>query len=245
MSNQIRISAKNLGALVMPGFCPRCFWLKLRMENKLPFQIFPGIFSSIDSYTKNIVHGWFDTHGCCPSWLSELGDIKGYINPPHYSKFKIVDKESNVLLTGGPDAVFVKADNSYIIADYKTARYTNTQDTLFLMYEVQLNSYALIGEQCGLHPVTDLALIYMEPQTDMEAACQDSSNHDKGFSMHFHAGIHRVALDTKMIYPLLARVREISELESAPTGCNGCKDCDLLESLVNIIVNEPYQRKMF
>ena len=93
MSNQIRISAKNLGALAMPDFCPRCFWLKLRMENKLPFQIFPGIFSSIDLYTKNIVHGWFDNHGCCPSWLSELGEIKGYINPPHYSKFKIVDKE--------------------------------------------------------------------------------------------------------------------------------------------------------
>ena len=113
------------------------------------------------------------------------------------------------------------------------------------MYEVQLNSYALIGEQCGLHPVTDLALIYMEPQTDMETACKDSSNHDKGFSMHFHAGIHRVILDTEMIYPLLARVREISELESAPAGCSGCKDCALLESLVNIIVDEPYQRKMF
>ena len=83
MSNQIRISAKNLGALAMPDFCPRCFWLKLRMENKLPFQIFPGIFSSIDSYTKNIVHSWFDTHGCCPVWLSELGEIKGYVNPPH------------------------------------------------------------------------------------------------------------------------------------------------------------------
>jgi hypothetical protein len=151
MSTQIRISAKNLGALAMPNFCPRCFWLKLRIENKLPFQTFPGIFSSIDSYTKNIVHGWFDTHGCCPSWLSELGDIKGYINPPHFSKFQIVDVENNVLLTDGPDAVFVKTDNSYVIGDYKTAKFTNNQDALLPMYEVQLNSYALIGEQCGLH----------------------------------------------------------------------------------------------
>lgn len=235
MSNQIRISAKNLGALAMPDFCPRCFWLKLRMDNKLPFQIFPGIFISIDSYTKNIVHGWFNTHGCCPSWLSELGDIKSYINPPHYSKFQIVDLESNVLLTGGPDAVFLKADNSYVIADYKTAKYTHTQDSLLPMYEVQLNSYALIGEHCGLHPVTDLALIYMEPKTDMETACLDSSNHDKGFSMHFHAGIHKITLDTKMIYPLLAKVREIFELENAPGRYKGCKDCDLTERLVNIV----------
>ena len=234
MSTQIRISAKNLGALAMPNFCPRCFWLKLRMENKLPFQTFPGIFSSIDSYTKNIVHGWFDTHDCCPSWLSELGDIKGYINPPHFSKFQIVDVENNVLLTGGPDAVFVKTDNSFVIGDYKTAKFTNNQDALLPIYEVQLNSYALIGEQCGLHPVTDLALIYMEPKTDMETACQDSSNHDKGFSMHFHAGIHKVAIDPKMVAPLLARVREIYELTAAPDGNTGCKDCELLEKIITI-----------
>jgi hypothetical protein len=205
------------------------------MDNKLPFQTFPGIFSSIDSYTKNIVHGWFDMHGCCPSWLSELGDIKGYINPPHFSKFQIVDRENNVLLTGGPDAVFVKTDNSYVIGDYKTAKFTNNQDALLPMYEVQLNSYALIGKQCGLHPVTDLALIYMEPKTDMETACQDSSNHDKGFSMHFHAGIHKVALDLKMVVPLLAGVREIYELTAAPSGNTGCKDCELLEKIITIV----------
>jgi hypothetical protein len=67
------------------------------MDNEHPFQIFPGIFSSIDSYTKNIVDGWFDTHGWCPSWLSKLGDIKGYVNPPHDSKFRIVDPESDIL----------------------------------------------------------------------------------------------------------------------------------------------------
>jgi hypothetical protein len=234
VTDPIRISAKNLGALAMPDFCPRCFWLKFRMENKLPFQIFPGIFSSIDSYTKNIVHSWFDNHGCCPSWLNELGDIKGYVKPPHFSKFQIVDEESNVLLNGGPDAIFVKDDGSYVIADYKTSRFTNTQDSLFPMYEVQLNSYALIAENYGLKPVTGLALIYMEPQTDRETASRDSSNHPAGFSMDFHAGIKKVALDTAKIYPLLAKVREINDLESLPGRYRGCKDCDLMEKLLNI-----------
>ena len=54
--SDLRISAKNLGAFALPGFCPRCFWLQLRVENRLPFQIFPGIFSSIDAYTKRVVH---------------------------------------------------------------------------------------------------------------------------------------------------------------------------------------------
>ena len=85
MPAPLRISAKNLGALAMPGFCPRCFWIKVRCEHKLPYQIFPGIFSSIDSYAKRIVHGWFDRHGSAPAWLADLGAIKTYRTPPPYS----------------------------------------------------------------------------------------------------------------------------------------------------------------
>ena len=53
--SQLRIFAKTLGELALPGFCPRCFWLKMHTR-QLPFQIFPGIFSSIDVYTKRVVH---------------------------------------------------------------------------------------------------------------------------------------------------------------------------------------------
>ncbi len=49
MSEPITISAKNLGALAMRNFCPRYFWIGMHMD-RLPYQIFPGIFSSIDSY---------------------------------------------------------------------------------------------------------------------------------------------------------------------------------------------------
>jgi len=52
---KLRISAKTLGELAFPDFCPHCFWLKLRVR-RLPFQIFPGIFSAIDAYTRHAVH---------------------------------------------------------------------------------------------------------------------------------------------------------------------------------------------
>jgi len=35
MTDSLRISAKNLGELARPGFCPRCFWLKREAENTL------------------------------------------------------------------------------------------------------------------------------------------------------------------------------------------------------------------
>jgi len=234
MSNHIQISAKNLGELAMPNFCPRCFWLKLRLGNKLPFQIFPGIFSSIDSYTKNIINGYFDNHNRFPSWLGVLGNLVGYKKPPHFSKFNVVDNENNILLTGIPDSIYVKTDCSHVIVDYKTARYTGNQDKLMPMYEVQLNGYAMIGESCNFHPVSDLALIYMEPVTGSDAVNNEVNHREDGFAMGFSANIHKVALDLDIIPPLLARTREINELSNAPAGSIGCKDCQLLEGLLEV-----------
>jgi hypothetical protein len=234
MSTQIRISAKNLGELAMPNFCPRCFWLKLHLNNKLPFQIFPGIFSSIDSYTKNIIHAFFDMNGKFPDWLEGLGKLVAYQKPPHYSKFNILDHENNILLTGTPDGVFVRPDNSYVIADYKTARYTGRQDELMPMYEVQLNAYATIGEQSGLSPVSGLALIYMEPVTHTGAVVDSTNYRDDGFAMGFTAYIHKVEVNSSSIPPLLARVREIYELDSAPMGCDGCSDCQIMQRIFQI-----------
>ncbi|MFC1963562.1 PD-(D/E)XK nuclease family protein [Chloroflexota bacterium] len=232
MSNQIQISAKNLGELAMPHFCPRCFWLKLRLRNKLPFQIFPGIFSSIDSYTKNIINGYFDKYNRFPSWLGILGSLIGYKKSPHFSKFSIIDDDNNILLTGVPDSIYVKTDQSHVVVDYKTARYTGQQDKLMPMYEVQLNGYAMIGESCNFHPVSDLALIYMEPVTDSDAVNNESNHREDGFAMGFAANIHKVTLDLSIIPPLLAKTREINELSSAPDQSIGCKDCELLEDLL-------------
>lgn len=235
MSNQIRISAKNLGEVALPYFCARCFWIKLKVKNKLPYQIFPGIFSSIDSYSKKVVHGWFDRYDGPPAWLSSLGELTGYVNPPHYSKFNIVDEANDILLTGSPDGVFVRQDRSHIIVDYKTSRYTDHQDRLYPMYETQLNAYARIGEECGLAPVSSLALIYTEPVTDDSAAAEDANHSEQGFAMGFAAKIRDVPLAPRILDPLLATTRDIYELRTCPPGRRGCKDCQYLADLFDIV----------
>ena len=151
----IRISGKNLGALALPAVCKRCFWLKLRMAFGMPYSIFPGIFSSIDAFTKRVIHAYFDEHGTSPPWLGDLGPLVGYREPPHFSAFNIVDEEYAILLTGMPDGIFVGPDGSFMIVDYKTAKFTANQDALLPMYDIQLNAYAIIGEQCGFASVTD------------------------------------------------------------------------------------------
>ena len=234
MKEPIRISAKNLGAVALPDFCPRCFWIKLKLRNRLPFQIFPGIFSSIDSYNKRIVHSWFDKYDRPPAWMRDLGEVVGYREPPHHSKFQILDKPHGVLLTGSPDGVLVCKDRSHIIVDYKTAKYTGTQDGLYPMYEAQLNAYAFLGDQLGLSPVRGLALIYMEPITDERSAADDGSHRPNGFIMGFQANVHLVKLKVGMVQALMAKTREIFDRTSPPTGISGCKECALVGEFVQI-----------
>jgi hypothetical protein len=230
-----RISGKDLGALALDRFCPRCFWVSRKAPAGLPCQIFPGIFSSIDSYTKKIVHGWFDRKGAAPVWLTELGPIRGYIEPPHHSKFQMVDEQTNILLTGAPDAIFLRGDGSHLIGDYKTSRITKNQDSLMPVYEVQLNSYALIAEAVGIAPVSAIALIYAEPRTEQADADREASHDAAGFSMGFTAKIKPLDLNPEMIRPLLARAREILDLHVPPPARGGCKDCAKLEGVIAMI----------
>ena len=232
MVQQLRISAKVLAELAMPDFCPRCFWVKRRVPDRLPYQSFPGIFSSIDSFSKKVVHGWFNKGGGAPVWFESLGELAGYKPPPHHTKFNIVDHDNDIMLTGNPDGVFVRPDGSHLIVDYKTSRYTPYQERLFPLYEAQLNAYALIGEQCGLEPVTGLALIYTEPATSDDDAAGEGVHRDDGFAMGFVANVVPVELKTSIIGPLLIRVRDILDSDISPFGRRNCRNCRLLKDLL-------------
>jgi hypothetical protein len=225
------ISAKSLGAAALPGFCPRCFWIQMHAEG-LPYQIFPGIFSSIDSYGKRLVHAWFDRHQSPPPWMAGLGDLKGYCPPPHFSKFSALDQETGIVLRGTPDGILVRCDASHVIVDYKTAKFTAHQDELFPMYEAQLNAYAFIGERCGFSPVSGLALVYTEPLTDNAAAAKDGNLTEGGFVMEFSAHVLPVDLAPRRISKLLAKVREIYDQKHPPQSREGCEDCGLLRNLI-------------
>ena len=229
---QLRISAKILGELAQPWFCPRCFWLKMKTGNKLPFQIFPGIFSSIDAYTKRVVHGWFDDLAEAPLWLRDIGNIVGYIDPPHWSRFQMRIEKHDILLTGAADGILKLADGTIAIIDYKTAKYTEYQEKLLPMYTTQLNGYALIAEQLKMGRVSKLALVYTEPVTDSETARSNVVRTDDGFRMPLAVYIHDVDLEPGRLEPLFRRARVLYDLPEIPGGRQNCSDCKKLDRLM-------------
>ena len=227
-----RISAKDLGSLAMPDCCERCFWI--HRHYKIPFQIFPGIFSSIDSYTKKVVHGYFEKYKKAPDWMAPLGKIKNYVEPPSRKEFRVFDDSSGVTLTGVPDEVLVRMDGTYMIIDYKTARYTEKQDEMLPVYDIQLNGYAYIAERCGLKPVVGLALVYTEPRTEEHDAMDEGNRTVDGFKMPFGIKVVSVDLKPDKVLPLMKKTRTIYDNKQPPKGRDGCKDCDCLAKLVEI-----------
>ncbi|NQU11923.1 hypothetical protein HQ590_14100 [bacterium] len=234
-TTQLRISGKNLGQLSLTSFCPRCFWLRMRCRDRLPWQIFPGIFSSIDAYTKKVTNLHFGRHRRIPRWFDGFGDLGEPIAVPHHSVFRIVDDETNILLTGVPDEVFRRPDGSLFIADDKTARFTGNQDELLPMYVTQLNSYAVIAERIGLGRIVGLGLVYHEPQTDIGQEDVDSVCGNDGFSMRFAAKLLPIELRPATIPPLLRQVREICDRPTAPAARAGCEDCRRLDRLMEAV----------
>ncbi len=123
----LQISARTLGELTLANFCERCFWIKLHHRDRMPYSIpMPGIFSSIDSYSKKVIHAHFEQHGRLPLWYPAVGPVVAIIRAPHWSRFRYVDPATQICLTGVPDELLELADGSSCIVDYKTARLSDS-----------------------------------------------------------------------------------------------------------------------
>ena len=232
MSESVTISAKNLGGVAIPDSARAVSGLDAR--GKIPFQIFPGIFSSIDSNAKKP-----------GAWLVRSAPGSAAVARRRSATSRVTailrTTANSAFSTGKPTSFCVGRPTEsgmdaipHLIVDYKTAKFTAHQDELFPMYEVQLNAYALIGEQKGLAPVSGLALVYTEPVTDDATAAKDGNQTNTGFLMEFSAHIRQVDLSPENIPPLLARVREVYDRKRPPNPRKGCNDCARLQDLIRL-----------
>ena len=240
MTSALTVSGKWLSQLAGYNPCYRCIWIGYNVR-PLPYQMFPGIFSTIDSYNKKIVHAYIDEHGKLPDWLEGLGSIDHYIKPPHYSKFSIFHEQSGITLRGEADGIFRMTDASLTIIDYKTSRYSKNQEYLLAGYEIQLNAYAFIANELGMGPVKQLALVYMEPLTEQTTIAEvDSVISESGFLMQFQPKIVTVTLHPDRLIPnLLSRARQVLQSPIAPNRSSKCKNCVAIDTLTEAAIQNP------
>ena len=230
----MRISAKNLGILALSDCCPRCFWLRAKLGWKSPWSIMPGIFSSIDGFSKRAILAYFEKNGHFPPWIAGRWSEARPLPTPHHSTFRITDPASGIVMTGVPDLLLGLPHRRLAILDLKTARYSKHQDALLPMYQVQLIGYAIIAESLAMGTVKALGLVYGEPPANDANKGLDALVDDRGFSMPFKVTALPIELDRSIIPPLLRRAKEILEMEKAPEGREGCKECQMVGEMVGI-----------
>jgi hypothetical protein len=169
---------------------------------------FPGIFSSIDSYSKKVLQAALQHAQRLPHWFERFGLHGEPLPLSHHSWFKVATGHGSLQLSGTPDEILLAPDGSLIIIDYKTARY-NPKDHLRPLYEVQLNVYARIAENLAPRSgypfpcrVQTLGLMYYDPLTEVNRP--DKIN-TRGFLMEFHAHWVPIQRRDEWIDELLAR----------------------------------------
>ena len=228
----ISVSATELANYAARYPCMRCAWVRMHIKD-LPYQSFPGIFSAIDTFTKKVITSQFNQHGCLPPWMEEIGDVTRCINPPGWRKFYREDEHSGVTVRGEADAIFQLAGDSYLIADYKTSRYNPERFYTLRSYEIQLNAYAWIAESAGFSPVNRLALVFMEPVSDIEHAKSPHSIVCRGIQLRFNARIVPVKRRPESIVPpILEKVRSVANMSMPPAPRSGCRDCNQFDTMV-------------
>jgi hypothetical protein len=236
------INTTTLAGLNQADVCESCFaltWLMSQQRairgKKIPYHIpLPGIFSSIDSHVKQVVHTSLDQGGVLPHWFPDLGHrVTTYVPGRllHWSRFKMVDAETQIQVTGSPDDVFI-LDDGHIIIDYKCARETDVARTLFPRYQAQLAVEALVGSTIGLLKPKGAALIYLEPLSGVGG--QGASP----LSLQFTPVLRIAELDPELPHRLLGRAASIRNAVNSgalPTATPECSDCLLQGRLLGLL----------
>jgi hypothetical protein len=247
---EVRINARDLGQVLLDNFCERCFWFtrKFPLSQNHPFASpMPGIVSQADTYIKRVVNTHLQRTGSLPSWLIDA--LKNSFPDLDFRSVRFVNTvgwqfslfEARCVLAGEADAIWEFPDEGWFIADYKMASITQTQKRLLPLYQAQLNAYAYLAQQLQKKAVIGLALIYFEPEHNVQAVNDlDLLQRTKGQMMlGFRCTVVPVNLHpTNWVEELCRRVFSILSLTTPPTGKEGCQGCQvLLEWLRSISTN--------
>jgi hypothetical protein len=238
MTDQPRISAKNLGLLMLPYFCACCFWLELKFWNKkVPFRFPPArLINSLDRFQKKMVESYFVENAAFPKWLGKFAEAVDYYE---VKKLRIEDEDTGLIVTGIPDLIVDFMDNKYGVVDFKTAPYQDGQDKLKPMYHVQVNAYAYLLNISEGMSVSKGGFAYFEADTGQLGCEPHELVTEDGHTLPFKVTVEEIELKpAAIVHKLLNQVKKIYDLDEPPASKEGCPNCVRLAEYVELITGK-------
>ena len=232
----LTISATELGGYAGFRFCARCAWIRMHLR-PLPWQGFPGIFSSIDRFTKQVIVNHLERESRLPPWLDGIGEAVQHLDPPHWSKFQATDDATAATLRGEADAVFILADGNL--------RHRRLQDIALQPRQPQ-PAPRLPGPAQRLRldrqpprlpaPSPAWPSPTWNPATDDEAGQDPNAIDADGFSLGFRPRLVEVDLDPeRLLPPLLRQAARLHALPMPPEPQSKCRDCTALQNVLDAL----------
>ncbi|HID60255.1 MAG TPA: hypothetical protein EYP46_00145 [Hadesarchaea archaeon] len=190
--------------------CSLCFWISEKI-GPLP-SMFPGIPSQIDSAIKGYMKQFVGTSDL-PSWFPVRGELLNTART-----LRATDLGTGVVLKGTLDALVRTPDGKYHIIDYKTGR---PPEEVPKYYQTQLDGYAYLLERNSFRPVAGGVLLYFTPA--------HGEISDEFFPFKITAV--RGEVNPGRVPSVLARAKEITEMETPPTRSEDCDLCMWLKQV--------------
>jgi len=236
------ISVKNLAALALEKLCPRCYWRKLTLSFKLPYQILPSVFNVIDGYVKRVTNDTLGSTHALPAWLAPLGvQVTRRMGPDgtldttwgNWRKFKMMVGDWEV--RGECDELLQLPNSQLWIMDYKTSKRGDKASDWDPLYHAQLNMYAEIAEALGMGQVAKLSLVYYEPVVEPALVKIAEMVKPDGFAMGFKPLVLDVPRVPGTAQRLVEAAKRILAIGPGNPPMPDCKDCDYVQKLAQLV----------
>jgi len=153
--------------------CKRCFWLKVRHNQRKPDGAFPRVFTILDESQKKLFRGMHTSRILPEMPAGVFAFADGWVK----SKPFRIAKDLYIIIRGRYDSILKLDAGDYAVVDFKTT--IPNEGTLY-KYEHQLMAYAFALEnaddkEARLEPVSDVGLLCFEP-TNMSRGSEGDYN---------------------------------------------------------------------
>jgi CRISPR/Cas system-associated exonuclease Cas4 (RecB family) len=216
--------------------CPRCFYLDLRLGVGRPSSFPMTLNNAVDTLLKKEFdvhrvnkskHPLMETYGIdavpfADARMEEWRDaLRRGISFHH--------KESNLILRGGVDDVWVNPAGELIVVDYKATskeEEITLNDEWKIQYKRQMEIYQWLFEQNGFKVSTTGYFVYVNGKTDKEAL---------DGKLEFDVTVLPYEGKTDWVGRVLMSIRTCLEDERIPKGRPECDYCNYVESLGKVL----------
>jgi hypothetical protein len=241
MSEELAITPRNLGAVNLATYCPRCFKYLLHQRFHPPFNSFgAAIFSDMQKSQEAVIGYHLAKNGRLPKELSPFCNCVARTDFPHSWQNYGYQHKSGIRLYGAPDEIFDCDDDTICVIDLKTAHVKEKADPFYPQYQCQVIGYADIAENgLGLGKVSKGGLIYWEAQLG-DVQKNPSAHYSQGaLSVDFTPATKEIEIDYSVIDKAIKEAKKIWNTRGVPEGRAKCTDCKKLDLL--FAIDEDFQ----